>query len=913
MDFLSNTSFRKHAELWRIALLAILLPFLQLGISQAQFNLGQSNTSDQTTSDSDSYRPPQTNNPFSSAMGQQTGASQEDTDISSPALQNRTQNGTNGQSQDRNSSSGQSRTDGRTLQRRTAPPPPTEFQRIVAQSNGRLLPIFGANLFNTPPSTFAPVDNIPVTPDYVIGPGDEIRLQVWGQVNQHGTFIVDRTGSISLPQIGTLHVAGIPFSQLADFLKSHMARVYRNFDLNVNLGQLRSIQVFVVGRARQPGSYTIGSLSTRLNAVFASGGPLPQGSLRDIQVKRDGEIVTHFDLYDLLLHGDKSKDVHLLSGDVIFIPDVGPQVAVTGSVNTPAIYELRGETSFGQIVALAGGLTNAAAGSAIHVERIDRRSQRSMIDVDLASNTPIPVQDGDIVNIISILQRFQNAVTLRGNVANPGRYVWHEGMHISDLIPNREALVTRNYYQRLNLLGQTPPEFPRLLDENNPRGVAGAPYNPQSQFQSQSQSQSQYFNPQSTDNSGYTQPSPSYPSSTQSSAPRQNNEMNQGTAIGDVSEGALQMQSDSTSPSAGQNDGPRRTAGASGSGGSVGEALAMANGTFRPKNDVVLAAPDIDWQYAVIERQNATDLKTKLLPFNLSKAVLDKEPDQDLQLLPGDVVTVFSKADIRVPSEQQTKIVHLEGEFVGAGIYSVEPGETLRHLVARAGGLTPEADLFASELTRESVRRVQKQRLLEFADQLESEIAATSSATAATATSAIAATAAQQSAEASRTVVNRLRQAEPTGRIVLDLKPDSAGINALPDIALQDGDRFIVPRVPATVAVEGQVYNANAFLYQPGKRIKDYLRLSGGADRIGDRKREFVLRADGSVVSHQYQSLGHHALFANQNFEDVVLYPGDTIIVPPVISKTAVLRNLADIGSILSGFGIAAAAIQVLK
>ena len=900
MDFLSNTSFRKRAELSRLALLAFLSPLLLVGTSRAQSNVG-SDTSGQTSSDTQSYRPPASNNPYDSVQGLPTGATQQDTDISSPGSQNRTQNGTNNRSQDRNSSSGQSRADGRSLQRPMTPPPPTEFQRIVAETTGRVLPIFGADLFNTTPSTFAPVDNIPVTPDYVIGPGDEIRLQVWGQVNQHGSFIVDRTGSISLPELGTLHVAGIPFSQLSDFLKSHMSRVYRNFDLNVNLGQLRSIQVFVVGRARQPGSYTIGSLSTLLNALFASGGPLPQGSLRDIQVKRDGQTVTHFDLYDLLLHGDKSKDVRLVSGDVIFIPDVGPQVAVTGSVNTPAIYELHGETSFGQIVAMAGGLTNAAASSAVHVERIDRRSQRSMIDVDLASNTSVPVQDGDIVNITSILQRFQNAVTLRGNVANPGRYVWHEGMRISDLIPNRDALITRNYYQRLSLLGQTPQEFPRLLEGTNPSGGAGAPYN--------LQTQPQFSYPGSTDDFGNTQSPVPSPPSTQSSGSSQTNSMGADTSVAGSSEGALRVQSES----AGQNDIPRRTVGTNGSGSSVGEALAMTDGTFRAKNDVVLAAPDIDWQYAVIERQNATDLKTTLLPFNLSKAVLDKEPGQDLQLLPGDVVTIFSKADIRVPSEQQTKIVHLEGEFVGAGIYSVEPGETLRHLLTRAGGLTPEADLFASEFTRESVRRVQKQRLLEYADQLESEISATASATAATATSAIAATAAQQSAEAGRAVVSRLRQAEPSGRIVLDLKPDSAGIDALPDLALQDGDRFIVPRVPATVAVEGQVYNANAFLYQPGKRIKDYLRLSGGADRIGDSKREFVLRADGSVVSHQYQSLGHHALFANQNFEDVVLYPGDTIIVPPVISKTAVLRNLSDIGNILTGFGIAAAAIQVLK
>ena len=193
-----------------------------------------------------------------------------------------------------------------------------------------------------------------------------------------------------LPEVGTVHVAGVQFSQLRDFLKSQLGRIYRNFDLNVNLGQLRSIQVFVVGQARQPGSYTIGSLSTLLNALFASGGPLPQGSLRDIQVKRGNETITHFDLYDLLLHGDKTKDVRLEPGDVIFIPDVGPQVAVLGSVTTPAIYELRGEKSFNQVIALAGGLTNVAADSRLRVERIYKHTERSVIDVDLATGDSAP-------------------------------------------------------------------------------------------------------------------------------------------------------------------------------------------------------------------------------------------------------------------------------------------------------------------------------------------------------------------------------------------------------------------------------------------------------------------------------------------------------------------------------------------
>ena len=737
-----------------------------------------------------------------------------------------------------------------------------------------MVPIFGAGIFASTPSTFAPVDNIPVTPDYVIGPGDELRLQIWGQVNQRGTFVVDRTGSISLPEVGTVHVAGLQFTQLSDFLKSQLGRVYRNFDLNVNLGQLRSIQVFVVGQARQPGSYTIGSLSTLLNALFASGGPLPQGSLRDIQVKRGGDTITHFDLYDLLLRGDKTRDVRLESGDVIFIPDVGAQVAVVGSISNPAIYELRGEKAFNQVIALAGGLTSVAASANVRVERIDKHTERSAIEVDLASGDNSPVQDGDIVNVTSIIDRFKDAVTLRGNVANPGRYVWHQGMRVSDLIPNRDAVITRSYYQRLNQLGQTRSEYSGPLPGSSQNG-------PSPNTNSNGRSQNS--------NTGNASPDSDY--------------------TGTMPEGSLGIQSGA----AGDTAAARGTVGTSGGGSSVGATLTTGNTNFGARTDVVLSAPDIDWEYAVIERQNATDLTTSLLPFNLGKAVLNKDPAQDLELLPGDVVTIFSKADIRVPSSQQTTIVKLEGEFAGAGVYSVRPGETLRSLLARAGGLTPDADLFASEFTRDTVRRLQRQRLLEYADALESQITATTSASVASALTERDASAATATASAARAAVARLRQAQPTGRIVLQLKPDSAGIAAVPDIELLDGDRFVVPRTPATVTVEGQVYNANAFLYQKGKRVKDYLRLAGGPDRIGDRKREFVLRADGSVVSHQYGSLAQRAIFASRDFEDVVLFPGDTVIVPPVIEKTAFLRSLSEISNILEGFGLGAAAINVLK
>ncbi len=235
----------------------------------------------------------------------------------------------------------------------TAQPAPktlelTDFQQFVAQSLGYPLPIYGASLFNAP-ATFAPVDRIPVTSNYVIGPGDELLIRAWGQIDLDIHARVDRNGTIFIPKVGQLNVSGLRFDQLQGFLTSHIGRIYQNFDLTVTMGDLRSIDIFVVGQASQPGRYTVSSLSTLTNAIFASGGPLPSGSMRRIQLKRGAKVVTEFDLYDLLIKGDKSHDVLLQPEDVLYFPPVGPQVAVGGQVNTPAIYELKGETTLADV------------------------------------------------------------------------------------------------------------------------------------------------------------------------------------------------------------------------------------------------------------------------------------------------------------------------------------------------------------------------------------------------------------------------------------------------------------------------------------------------------------------------------------------------------------------------------------
>ncbi|MDE1154385.1 MAG: SLBB domain-containing protein [Acidobacteriaceae bacterium] len=710
----------------------------------------------------------------------------------------------------------------------------TEFQQMVESSTGRRLPIFGASLFGEVPTTYAPVEQVPVGNDYVIGPEDEINLQLSGQINQHLDLRVDRSGAISIPGVGAVQVAGLKYSELTPFLNRKLGEIYRNFTVSAQLGQLRSIQVFIVGQARRPGSYSISSLSTLLNAIFASGGPAPTGSVRNIEVKRKGQTIDHFDLYDLLLHGDKSHDVQLEPGDVIFYPFVGPQVAILGSVDVPAIYELKEATTPSEALKLAGGQTNVAAGSTVRLERVYEHQDRTVQDVQLSSTAHLI--DGDILTVTSIIDRFRDAVTLRGNVANPGRYVWHQGMHLSDLFPNKESLITRNYWRKRNQLGQ-------LQQDYIPQSGA-APIDTEGALQV-------HGNQIDRDAANVTQ---------------------KGTATGDPG------------------------------GNSVGAALTSNNGLFDAKTDVVLSAPDIDWNYAVIERQSTVDLSTSLIPFNLGRIILDHDTAQNYELEPGDVVTVFSKADLRVPSSQQTRFVRLEGEFVASGVYSVLPGETLRQLVKRAGGLTPDAYLYASEFTRESTRRVEQQRLSEYADELEAQISASTSNSTARAITPQDQVAATASASDAQTAVARLRRLQPSGRIVLDLTPNSRGLEGVPDIALEDGDRFVVPRVPSNVNVQGQVYSANAFLFAPHQRVLDYMKRAGGPDRQADKRRTFVLRADGSVVSNQYADV-----------RKVPIFPGDTVVVPPNLDRRALFQKIVDISYAAGQIGWGVAAVYLVR
>lgn len=828
----------------------------------------------------------------------------------------------------------------RFLQRQLLPPEPlTEFQKFVASTTGMVLPIYGANLFHTVPTTFSPVDMAPVPSDYVIGPGDELRIRVWGQVSFQANLRVDRTGDIYLPHIGPVHVAGLKFSELDGHLRSAVGRVYRNFDLIADMGQIRSIQVYVAGQARRPGVYTVSSLSTLVDALFASGGPSVHGSLRHIELRRGGSVVTVFDLYDLIARGDKTKDAKLLPEDVIYIPPVGPEVALTGSVRVPAIYELRSDETLGDLFKDAGGITAVASSTQIAIERIQNHSERRAMEVAFdQAGLATPLSDGDVIHVNSIIPSYRKTVTLRGNVANPGRFAWHPGMRVSDLIPDKDSLVTRNYWWRRAQQGLPAPEFeplPQLSRFAQPTYAVKLPSpttQPYALPYGQPWAQRGFPQNQGTTTTGSGQASyPQMPGSQGQAASAPSNAQQAGAydqldqynqQPGPYDQQLNQDQYGQPLSPYGQqgypygqqrypygNPAQRPYTGNNSTIAIQGESEGYGYHGATQLTQVKIVAPEIDWDYAAIERLDPQTLKTKVVPLDLGKLVLDHDQSQNLELQPGDVVTIFSEADIQLPRAQQTKLIRLEGEFVHAGVYTAKPGETLRELIERAGGFTTGAYLYGSEFTRESTRAIQQARIDDYVQNVEMEMQRGSM-------SLIAAGAGSNNVDqngrtaasvTTQELVSRLRRIRATGRIVLEFKPNAQGVASIPNIPLEDGDVFVVPAVPASVNVVGAVYNQNSFIYDQSRRVSQYLRLAGGPNRSADTRHAFIIRADGEVVSRA----ATNSAWGN-SFDSLHMNPGDTIVVPDKAIKPPVLRAITDWSTMFSQLALGAAYLTVL-
>lgn len=332
-----------------------------------------------------------------------------------------------------------------------APEVPNDFQRFVLGASGQLLPIYGANFFVSG-NGYAPLQGTPVPDDYPLGPGDEVLIRTWGSVDVDYRAMIDRNGLINIPKVGNVSLAGVRAANAEAAVRAAFDKVFRGYSLSVTLGRLRGLTLYVVGQARRPGTYTVSSLSTVVTALFESGGPSGNGSLRHVQVKRGGKLVAELDLYAFLARGDKSADIRLLDGDVIVIPPAYGFVALTGKVTTPAIYELRGpDDSLQSLIEVAGGLPVVADPRLAVVEHVDptRRQPRSIEQFALdAAGLARTLSNGDLVTVKSITPEFANAVTLRGRVAL--RAPFREGMKIVDLIPNRGFLVSNDTLWRQN-------------------------------------------------------------------------------------------------------------------------------------------------------------------------------------------------------------------------------------------------------------------------------------------------------------------------------------------------------------------------------------------------------------------------------------------------------------------------------
>jgi protein involved in polysaccharide export with SLBB domain len=678
---------------------------------------------------------------------------------------------------------------------------PSQFQRFVQETTGRLLPVFGRDLFDSP-QTYAADSAFPAPADYQVGPGDEVQLQVWGPLDFSASLTIDRNGQVNIPKVGVVNLAGIAVRDLEKTLRAQLSRVFTNFQLSASLGRLRGIQVYVVGQALQPGTFHLSSLSTLVNALFASGGPNVNGSMRNIELKRGGKTVSTLDLYDFIAKGDKSRDLPLMSGDIIVIPPVGPRVAVAGAFDQAAIYELKSNAStLGEILAFGGGVPALATTRKALLERITRGGDPARQVQEVVLNDPglrQPLRDGDVLTLLAISPAFSNAVTLQGTVAAPLRYQWFEGMKILDLIPERDALVTPDFYRRKNLLVQN------------------------------------------------------------------------------------------------------------------AEAAKFAGSNVATR--IRSMVDQINWDYAVIERLDTKSLISTLIPFNLGKAVLQRDPVHNLLLLPGDVVTILSQNDLRVPLDRQTRLIRVEGEVAVPGVYQTTPGETLPQLIRRIGGLTPQAYLFGTELNRESVRLRQQENLDILTRRLEAQSQSQSGAFIANrGPEGIAqAQAIQQQQQVQlKSQIERLKAVKSNGRLALELDPQAESLASLPGLPLEDGDHILIPPKPGFVSAVGSVNNENVFIHKPGKTAGDVLRSAGLAEDA-EPDQAFVLRADGSIVARRDRG----GLFGG-GFESLVLMPGDTVVVPAQIDRESrynfVTRALKDWTQIFSNFGIGVAAIKAIK
>ena len=725
------------------------------------------------------------------------------------------------------------------------------MSRLRPEEQGRL-EHFGHALFEARPDTAALPDVLPIPDDYVIVPGDEFTVRIWGRMESVHALRVDRDGYVFLAKFGgNLPVAGKTFREVKDHIRSKVEAVPQ-FHADISMGQIKGFQVSALGEVEVPGKYRSTSFQTALQLLSQSGGIRDIGSLRRVQIRRGRGLAAEIDLYDYLLRGDISQDVRLQSGDGVFVPVAGPLVAVAGEVRREAIYELKGEKTLGKVLAMAGGLSPAAWRRRIQVERLETNLARVILEVSLDDGLSeiegMEVRDGDIVRVLAVVPEEENAVFVEGNVQRPGKYAWKEGMTVAGLIPDEKFFLKETFLDYALLIREVGPERRKVVLPLDLRKAvvertpdSDIPLRPQDTLVIYRETA---FRDDLTANARGEVRNPGaykiYP----------------GTKVSDLVKSAGDLT------------------------------------RFASRGEAELSRLD--------ENRNVMILK-----IDLGRALQGDEA-HDIPVQDQDVLSVRPMFDL-----QEVRSITLSGELRSPGEYTARKGERLSSVLMRAGGFTPDAFLKGAVFTRVSVQKRQQELIDRTVDILEQEIARTAAREQATAFDREDVEAQRQILESRKGLLAKLKQTKAKGRVILRLSEIDRMKGTEDDLAVEDGDRLEIPRPPAVVNVFGRVYNPTGVVFtreQPS--LGYYLGKVGGPTKDADKDQIFLVRADGSVSS-QEQLNRKFWIVGEGDLLSSPVEPGDSIVVPEKLEYVRLMKDIKDITQILYQIAVSAGVLLV--
>lgn len=725
----------------------------------------------------------------------------------------------------------------------------------------RELKQFGYDFFKNSLVTAQAAENLPVGGDYILGPGDALTVDVWGSIQARSQVEVDRNGEISIPKVGPVNVWGLNFAQAKEAINKAIGRLYKGYELNITLGRLRTIEVYVVGEVESPGVYSVSSLATVINALSSAGGPSQNGSLRGIKVLKGGKVSQDVDLYNVFLYGDRSNDIRLSNGDTIFVPVIGPVVAVAGELKRPGIYELKDDNTLRHVLEMAGGITAAGFKGRVQVERIQKNGKRVILDYEVKDGAPdgaaaeIPIEDRDMVKVFSVSPLTRQVVKLTGNVVRPGEHQFKPGMKLTDLISGFEAILPDSYLDAATITRVTLPEMHKEVMT-----------------------------------------------------------FNLGKALnGDSKENISLMEQDVVTVYSRWDMQERPVVSISGQVVSPGTFDYFENMTIR---DLIVASGSLkrnaymdsaELTRVVLENGKA---RAERVDVNLTK-VIEGDPGQNLVLQPDDALIVRGAENWL---DAQDRFVVMSGEVKFPGTYSISKGEKLSSVIARAGGYTDKANLKGAKFTRKSVQELQQRRLAEVIEKTEFDILQKQGEVASVASSREELEATKASLDGLMKSVQKLKEKKAEGRVVIRLSSLQDFRESPYDLEAMGGDTLYIPQESKVVNVLGYVYNSTSFVYMPDENISYYLAMAGGGTRDAEEDDMFLVKADGTVISKHQSSFGirwdqssHRWTFGG--FDSARPDPGDTLVVPQKLERIAWMREIKDITTILSQIALTAGVI----